>query len=147
MILERLEELCINYLQQAENPVVPVGALLEFCRRDAGCADTTLEELQSFLRPHADIQFIEGPTSAESVTMDDFSQAGLEMGARAVLNTRIPSKKEMAAMMVQQLNDMRELLNTSLTAAQKEGDAAKAMQIEAALAQSEVMQKKILSLK
>lgn len=123
MNLEHVEERCLGYLAQTSSPLTPVRVLLEVCQRDESGRDLTLPMLLDFLRAHAEIQVLEGPTDEERVNADAFAEAGLEMGPRAILKTRIPDPKDMLAMLGAQIATMKEVLGKALAGLEgNEGD-------------------------
>lgn len=115
--MEALELQCMTYLGDAKTPIVPVAALLEFCRRSESLAHVSMDTLLGFLRGHADIEVLEGPTPEEQLSADLLGQAGVAMGPRAVLKRRIPTKRELHAHMAVQLQAMREALAKAQAAA------------------------------
>ena len=143
MNLEKVEEKCLHYLAQASNPLVPVDTLLEFCRRDPECGELTRQALLEFLRPHEQVQVMEGPDVGEVVDQAMFSAAGINMGQRAILKTRVPAREEIAEMLYEQLKDMTDVLVESLNMAQKSGDTHRISQLEEALKKSEALRVKM----
>ena len=143
MNLERVEELCLNYLRQSENPLVSVSKLLAHCQRDPACAHTNLGELLAFLRAHGQIHVMEGPDAGEAVDAKLLQQAGLDMGARAILDTRSPSKKEIAAMMGQQIEVMTTSLASALDEARKQEDLDREKQLTEALARAQALRERM----
>lgn len=115
--MEALEQQCLTYLGDAKAPIVPVTTLLEFCRRTESLAHVSQDTLLSFLRGHADIEVLEGPTPEEQLSAEMLGQAGVAMGPRAVLKQRIPTKRELHAHMAVQLQAMREALAKAEAAA------------------------------
>lgn len=143
MNLEKIEQKCLHYLQQASCPLVPVDTLLEFCRRDPECGNLDRQVLLDFLRPHALVQVIEGPSVGDAVDAEVFRDAGLNMGPRAILNARIPAREEMAEMLIEQLNDMTGVLVAALNQAKKNKDAARTEHLEETLRKSEALRIKM----
>ncbi len=143
MNLEKIEEKCLHYLRESSNPLVPVDTLLEFCRRDPECGKLERKELLDFLRPHAQIEVMEGPSMDEAIDRKTFESAGINMGQRAIIKTRFPSKEEMTEMLFEQLKDMTDVLIEALDAAKKEKDDARIKQLETALAKSETLRQKM----
>lgn len=143
MNLEKIEEKCLHYLREASNPLVPVDTLLEFCRRDPECGKLDRKELLDFLRPHAQIEVMEGPAMGEVIDRQTFESAGINMGQRAIIKTRFPSKEEMTEMLFEQLKDMTDVLVEALNAAKKEKDDARIDQLQTALAKSEALRQKM----
>ena len=143
MNLEKIEEKCLNYLAQASNPLVPVDTLLAFCQRDPECGKLSRQDLLDFLRPHAQIQVMEGVDMGGAIDPQTFAAAGINMGQRAILNTRVPSREEIAEMLFEQLRDMTDLLVDSLTQAKAAKDTERIVQLELALQKSEALRLKM----
>lgn len=143
MNLEKIEEKCLHYLAQASNPLVPVDTLLDFCQRDPECGKLDRRELLDFLRPHAGIQVMEGPDMGDAIDPETFKAAGINLGQRAILKTRVPAKEEIAEMLFEQLKDMTDVLVESLGEAKKAKDGERVAQIETALQKSEALRAKM----
>ncbi len=143
MNLERAELLVFNYLAQAENPLVPVSALLEHCRRDEQCQEVDEPVLLGFLRAHEAIILVEGPGTSEAVGLDAFEAVGINMGPRAILKTRVPSANDMSAMMNAQLEDMEKPLKKARELAETDGDEKSVQEIDAVLARVAELRAKI----
>jgi hypothetical protein len=146
MNLETIEEKCLNYLRQAPNPLVPVDTLLEFCRREPECGKLSRQELLDFLRPHALVKVMDGPDAGEAIDQETFGAAGINMGPRVILNTRVPTKEQMADMILDQMKNMTEMLVEALALARKAKDDAHIQELEAALAKSEALRQKMNTL-
>lgn len=143
MNLETIEEKCLNYLRQASNPLVPVENLLEFCRRDPACGKLERQELLDFLRHHEQVKVIDGPDADEAIDQETFGAAGINMGPRAILNTRVPTREQMADMIVDQMKHMTEMLVEALHLARKAKDEPHIQELEAALQKSEALRQKM----
>lgn len=143
MNLEKIEEKCLHYLAQASSPLVPVDTLVEFCRRDPECGKLDRQSLLSFLRPHALIQVMEGPDVGDAIDQEAFRKAGINMGPRAILNTRFPAREEMAEILIEQLKDMTDVLVEALNQAKKSGESERIAQLEDTLKKSEALRVKM----
>jgi hypothetical protein len=143
MNLETVEEKCLAYLRQAPNPLVPVDMLLEFCRRDPECGKLERQELLDFLRPHELVKVVEGPEEGEEIGQDTFGEAGINMGPRVILNSRVPTKEQMADMIAAQMRNMTEMLVEALDLARKAKDEAHIQELETALQKSEALRQKM----
>jgi hypothetical protein len=143
MNLERVEELCLRYLGQAVNPLVPVAKLHAYLVREDADKAPSMAALLDFLRHHAEIVVLEGPGAGDPVDERRFAAAGFMMGPRAMVKTRVPSRAQMRAMMCEQVDEMREKLKTALEGAWKDGDKALVAQVEEALWRSEELRAKI----
>ena len=109
MILETVEQRCLNYLKQIKDPLAPVHAVLHYVREDEQCADTTEHELIEFLRKHELFRVIE-PDPPQT--------------ARVILVTRIPSKAVMGALLNEQWSNMTDALDKALREVEACGDDA-----------------------
>lgn len=120
MNLELLEQTCLKYLSESQQPIVPVEVLLEFCRRTPALAQAGREILVQFLRDHEEVEFLPAPAAAD----DDpagaglLAAAGMAVGDRAVLKRRVPTQRELYAHMALQLEDMRATLQETLRQAE-----------------------------
>ena len=147
MNLERLEELCVNYLSQAANPLAPVSALAVHCRRDDACKDATEELLLDFLRPHELFQVVEGPEEDDPVNAEVFKSAGLDMGPRVIIKTHIPSPGEMSVIMQEQLDAMTETLSAALAEARARGEQMGLEALQSALERAEALRAELRGLR
>lgn len=143
MNLETIEEKCLSYLRQAPNPLVPVDTLLEFCRRDPSCGKLERQELLDFLRPHEQVRVIDGPDAGEAIDQETFDAAGIHMGTRVILNTRVPTRDQMTEMIASQMKNMTDMLVEALAMARKANDENHIREIEAALEKSEALRQKM----
>lgn len=143
MNLEKIEEKCLHYLGQASNPLVPVDTLLAFCQRDPECGRLERQELLDFLRPHAEIQVLEGLDMGAAIDPETFQAAGINLGQRAILRSRVPAREEISEMLYEQLKDMTDVLVESLNQAKKTRDTARVAELEVALQKSEALRAKM----
>jgi hypothetical protein len=143
MNLERVEELCLRYLGQAVNPLVPVAKLHAYLVREDAEQAPSVPRLLDFLRHHAEIVVLEGPGEEDPVGADGFAAAGFMMGPRAMAKTRVPSREQMLAMMYEQIDEMREKLDTALEDARQAKDTQFIAQVEGAIGRSEELRTKI----
>ncbi|HEX71953.1 MAG TPA: hypothetical protein ENN65_01380, partial [Candidatus Hydrogenedentes bacterium] len=117
MQLEQLEDRCLKYLGATANPMVPINALLEHCRRDAAFAELSEKQLLDFLRPHPLVQVVDAPDMPGEFQPDLLSVAGIDAGPRIILKTRIPGAHEMMQIMDQHLQNLIEVLTVALAKA------------------------------
>jgi len=122
MNLERVEELCLNYLRQAENPLVGMEALLAHCRRDPKCAKLGMEDLVPFLRAHVQVELMDAVPVEDPAELEVMRAAGFEPGPRAVLKSRIPTSRELSRLMLGQLEEMERQLNSALAVMEETKD-------------------------
>ena len=143
MNLERVEERCLDYLAQATSPLTPVRVLFEVCQRDESGRDLTLPMLMDFLRMHAGIEVLEGPAEEERVNAESFAEAGLEMGPRAILKTRIPAPRDILAMLGAQIATMKEVLGKALAGLEAAGGDARVDELRAALERAKTLEARL----
>lgn len=144
MKLERVEELCLNYLEQNSVALVPVTLLLDHCRRDPDCAQLTQGELLEFLRHHELIHVVERTTNKSDEEMEMLSETGFDLGPRAILHSRMPTQEEIAAALQENLERMSTALSAALHEAEKaEEDPATLRQIKEAIEKASALRGKI----
>lgn len=143
MQLEKLEERCLNYLGAAANPLAPVTALLEHCRRDADFAELTEKQLLDFLRPHALIQVVDTPNALGNVRTDALAAAGIDTGPRVILKMRMPGAREMSQIMEQHLQHLAEVLTVALAKAGNNMEAERIAELNAALARAQALRERL----
>ena len=142
MNLERVEELCLNYLGQASNPLVSINSLLEHCRRDAACAELAFAELKDFLERHELVHVVAGPTAHGPEDLEALLAAGVDIGPRAILLTRMPSSGEVVRHLEENLANMVRALTSALDEAEKWEDAESAKQVRVALERAHALEQK-----
>jgi hypothetical protein len=142
MNLERVEELCLNYLGQASNPLVSINSLLEHCRRDAACAELAFADLKDFLEHHELVRVVEGPGAHASGDLEALLAAGVDVGPRAILLTRMPSSAEVVRHLEENLSSMVRALTAALDEAEKWEDAESAKQVRTALERAHALEQK-----
>lgn len=134
MSIERVETICREFLLQSETPLVSVSQLYQHCIAEESVRDVLTEEaLLNFLRGHADVVVVEGVEEDAPVTRNEFDRAGLVMGPRAILKSRMPTRDEMKNMFQMQLEVMRDTLMQALKHAKESQDASRIAEIEQAL--------------
>lgn len=134
MSLEQLETTCLDYLAEVKNPVVPVDILLEFCRRQPALAQASRAVLLEFLRNHEDVQVLEAPTPEEIAGAQELLGTSIPMDERAVLKRRIPTQREMHALMALQLQEMKATLENATGETE---DPERRAELERAVARTE----------
>lgn len=120
MSLEALEELCLDFLKNSANPLVPVTHLYAHCMEASNFAySLTPQDLLDFLRKHSELQVIEAEEEAGvEVEEDQFLEAGILMGTRVILKTRLPDTQDLKASFKLQLLEMKKQLEQMLLRAQ-----------------------------
>ena len=141
MGLEKIEEVCLSFLRNTTNPMVSVEVLCNACEKENLAISG--EELVGFLRHHAEVIVVDGIDDTELVSKDDFSGAGIDMGPRVILKSRIPTRQEMTEIMQQQLDHMRLHLQDALKQAQAHRDSEAVEEIEAALEKNRRLEERI----
>lgn len=123
MNLEAIEQKCLAYLMQVSRPVIPVTQLLRYLHRDTEFADMSERELVDFLRKHElftvldPIGLASDPEGASAL-----EAAGISMGTSVMLETRVPTKRQLAEMMNEQLDTILSSLETAAAEAQDAGN-------------------------
>lgn len=143
MNLERVEELCLRHLAQATNPLVPLEKLLAACQRDPDLAGLTLRALLDFLRPHAEIEVVDGMQRDEAGMPDLLAAAGIQMGPRAILKKRMPTANQLKEMLAMQVANMVEALDTARELAVSAGDWERIEEIDEALARAKTLSSRV----
>ncbi len=141
--LERVEQRCLMYLRQVKNPLVPLQNLVDYCRREE--PDSPIQEnvLLVFLRNHADIEVIDGPLPGEPIDSETLADAGIVMGIRVILKERLPSRREMEAIFVAQVQSMQQQLAQALSDAHDAGNEERAAKLRDALQRTDAMRERI----
>ena len=139
--LAQIEQLCLDFLRRTTNPLVPVDTLYEACARQG--ASISREELLSFLRNHANVLVVDGAGENEPLPVSELEDAGINLGPRAILKLRLPSRAEMTDMLEQQLQQMRFHLQEALDKARENKDADAVRDIEAALERGKELERKM----
>ncbi len=122
MNLEAVEQTCLSYLKQTERPLVPLDNLLTHLHRNPECADVGKGELLAFLRRHELFEVVEPVgLAADPEGEKAMAEAGLPVGPQVVLCTRVPSSREFAQMMHDQMMALIEALSRAVDEAQAEG--------------------------
>ena len=132
MILEAVENRCIEYLGQVVSPLVPVSRLLRFVTQADACEQVSEEELLAFLRPHPLFKVID--------PMEAVNGSG---EPQVTLASRIPSQAELTAQMQEQLLKMLDALEKAEHEAEANADVAMREQIRATRLRAEMLQQQI----
>lgn len=143
MQLEQLEDRCLKYLGATANPMVPINALLEHCRRDAAFAELSEKQLLDFLRPHPLVQVLDAPELPGALQADLLSAAGIDAGPRIILKARIPGAHEMMQTMEQHLQNLIEALTVALAKAGNSMEGNRSAELRAALDRAQVLRDRL----
>ena len=141
MSLENIETRCLNYLRQAANPLVPVRTLLAHCLREEPASGITERVLLDFLRAHGEVIVLEGPGADDlpGGAADDAAVAG----PRALLKARKPDPGAVLALLREQMDMVRAVLDRMAPEAEKETDPARRASFETLKARAEELAEKI----
>lgn len=149
MQLELIEEKALNYLGQVSNPLVRLDVLHAHLV-DADSVETILlSDLEEFLAHHELIKVIKPlPQEADGAAEAPGSGDGAGPRSYVILNTRVPTEQQTAAMMLDQLNSMHEALAIAKAQARNNVDFNRLGDIDDALERVEgLIQKLTASLK
>lgn len=135
MNLEAIEQRTLRYLKQVTNPLVPLHVLTSHLRQDPECADFGDRELVEFLRDHELFRVMEPPDPTPGGESED--------DYYVILDTRVPPPAELAERMNQELTKMTDALTNALDQARQQGNEQEAQQINALIARTEELHKKI----
>lgn len=131
MILEIVEQRCLNYLKQIKEPLAEIHAVLHYVREDAQCADATEHEVVEFLRKHELFRVINSEPPGT---------------VRVILVTRIPAKGEMQALLNEQWSNMADALDKALRDAEARGDDATRARVAEMIERARAIQGKMKDL-
>ena len=120
MLLEVVEQRCINYIKNYPTPVVPLKHIAEFVREDADCADITEQELREFLMHHAEFIVVEPGQKMSRREIKDIESMGIVVGPRVVWIHRKPTPQEMAESIRASLDRMNSALMHALNESSEE---------------------------
>lgn len=143
MSLEDLETTCRNYLRQSRNPLVPISTLWAYLAKQPGLESTTESDLTGFLNKHDEFDVVVGPAEHEDVSVEVFAAAGIVMGPRVILKTRIPAAQDLALQLKLQLDTMEEVLGAALMDALGSGNEVRAQELRVALERAKSLRKKL----
>lgn len=137
MDLEAVEEACVQHLAQVTQPVVSVSALLYRLHQDERFAALSESELVAFLRKHPLFRVIQPDEGDGAERRDELKEAGIDLGLRVILTSRIPTQTEMTSLMVEQLDLMAQALERALLEAQRDGRLEAEAKVRAILERTE----------
>lgn len=148
MNLEDVELKVFRYLKEAANPIVPVDVLFAYLRENEEFSALTEADLRDFLRDHELFNMVEpGGAIAGPEMSDAFSRAGLVSRPCAIMKTRVPTERQMAGLMQEELARMKAALSKALTQAEKEGNAATANKLRQTLDHTEALHQRFSALR
>lgn len=144
MNLEAIEQHALSYLKQVTNPLVRIEVLHAHLR-DHGLAEgLTVRELKDFLSKHELFRVIEPAVPvAELEALGLGEEIPIPSGAYVILDTRVPSDQQLAAMMLDQLVAMQEALRVAKAEALDRADMKRMSAIDAVLQRIRELQQKL----
>lgn len=143
MNLEDVEQKTLAYLKQAGNPLVRLDTLHRRLKRELELGAYSLSDLRAFLENHELFRVIE-TLPAEEGLGEALEQAGFLNEPCVILDTRLPTREQMASMMLEEIDRLGQALATALTEARQDGDASREEHIKRALARTSKLQKRIV---
>lgn len=144
MNFEDFELATLAYLKQTTNPLVRISALHAQACAKAKDAAPSIEEYTDFLRDHTEIKVMDPLAMAQDdKTAHDILMAGFKTNLCAIHTSRVPSSREMAAAMLEQLDAMTHALTLALKEARAIGDEIKGRQIYNTLERTAKMKEKV----
>ncbi len=144
MQLETIEEKALNYLGQVSNPLVRIDVLhAHVTDPDAG-KQILLGDLEVFLTHHELIRVIKPlPQEADGAAEQLASVDGDGPPSYVILNTRVPTEQQTAAMTLERLNSMHEALSIAQAQARDHADFDRLGKIDGALGRIEGLKQKL----
>jgi len=135
MELEPIEQECLRFLGESQQPLVPLDRLMMELHRTFPGVNIPEELLLQFLRSHQDVVVLEGLGNLGPVTEEDFAEAGFYMGPRVVLRSRVPASRDLSVHLLEQMNALETLLAKMLESARQGRNPVRAEAVEKALIQ------------
>jgi len=142
--LDSLEEKALNFLRQVSNPLVRIDVLHAHLTEGKQAATIALDDLKSFLAGHAQVRVIESLPEEAIGERTVLSGAGSALSHYVVLVDRVPADHQLDAMMLQQLDSMREALAVAEAQANDDDDAL-IVKISDSLKQIDALKQKLLT--
>ncbi len=148
MQLETIEEKALIYLGQVSNPLVRIDALHAHLTDPDASEQILLGDLEEFLTHHELIRVIK-PLPQEAGGAAEGPAPGDGAGPRAyvILDTRVPTERQTAAMMLEQFNSMHEALSIAQAQAKTQAldnaDFSRLGEIDDALRRIESLKQKL----
>lgn len=147
MQLEDIEQRCLKYLKEAENPLVPIDRLMRHLEETGGVAGMTQKDLVDFLEAHELFRVMEPPGVSEQPGLRDMlAEAGLNTRPCAILDTRVPTQAHLVAGIDEQLLQMGDALTTARAEAAAQNDEVRAKRIEKYLERVAALRKQLRTL-
>jgi len=132
--LELIEQKALNYLRLTINPVVPVDALLSHLREDGMLESVSMPELLSFLGKHDLFRVFDIPR---------LEDGNVVSRPAVVLDTRIPSKRDMLAYLYAELEKLEGALQEALRSARADANLERLREINELLDRLEQIRERV----
>lgn len=145
MNLEDIEQKALAYLGQAGNPLVRIDVLFDHLEREVDMGGFSRSDLTKFLEGH-DLIRVLSPVAAGDVEGRMLGEAGLLVEPSAIMRTRMPTRQQIAAAMVDQLDRLGEALVAALQEARAEHDEPTESQVRGALERATALRTRIVAL-
>lgn len=127
MSLEEIEQDALHYLAESENPLVQVEALYRHVTSRNESHAISLEDFMDFLEQHELVKVTDPMAYAEPDSMlAALEHAGLPTNPCAILEERVPNRRDLAVSMLEQLETLTKSLSAALQEARGTGDSARA---------------------
>ena len=144
MHLETIEEKALNYLGQVSNPLVRIDILHAHLADSDSSEQILLSDLEEFLTHHELIRVIKPlPQEADGETEELASVDGAGPRSYVILNTRVPTQQQTAAMILERLNSMHEALSIAQAQARDHADFDRLGKIDEALGRIDGLKQKL----
>ena len=143
MNLEAIEQRTLNFLKQSATPLVPFDKLADYLRRSEELGPFTDAELMDFLRNHELFEVVEPVQLGAQVPETLLAETGYQLSPHVILTTRVPTERQMAQHMMQQLGSLAEALNAAMIAAKEQGQSEKAQTLIKLQARAQELQERV----
>jgi len=147
MSLEDIEQKTLSYLKQVSNPLVPISRLTRHLDDQGALGSIERPDLLRFLRNHELFRVMEPPGLAEDPAMrETIESVGFNAEPYVVLDTRVPSQKDVAENLNEQLLQMADALIAAVKEAREKDQMDRARQIEHVLNRLTAIRKRLQDL-
>ncbi len=138
MNLEAIEQRVLAYLAQAANPLVRVEVLHAHLADHSLAEGMNASQLKDFLSKHDLVRVIESPPQPI-----DTAAKGEPAGAYAIAKDRVPTQRQLAEMMRQQLDVLLEALRAAREEALSLGESGRLSSIDEAQRRAAALRDKL----
>ena len=132
MNLEDVEQKTLAYLKQVSNPLVRIDVLFDHLQRDLELAGFSRADLVEFLEKHERFRVLD-PVVPDDEAGRLMHEAGFLTEPSVILDTRMPSRDNLAAAMLEQLDRLGEALVGALHEARADENPEREAQVKLAL--------------